>query len=959
MEFRILGPLEVRDSGAAVALGGSRQRAVLAALLLRANETASIGYLADAVWETPPATPASNLRTYISGLRQSLGSARLSTRPGGYVLAVEAGELDLAEFGRLSAAGEHALRDGNLAGAVDSFDRALGLWRGSALEGQIAGPVLGAEVARLEEQRLAVVERRVNARLELGHHADLVGELRKLVADHPLREELWGQLMLALHRCGRRADALNTYQQVYRMLDAELGVAPGHALRELHGSLLTDAPVAHRVPSDLSPRQLPPEADHYTDRREALAELAALVEHSPVLPVVTVTGNPGVGKTAFAIRGGHRLAESFPDGQLFVDLRGADPRPRSPQEVLARFLRDLGVPGVDIPNSGEERVTMFRDRLAGRRVLIVLDNAASEEQVRPLLPGHAGSCVLITSRSRLTGLDTTKRIRLDALDPVDAVHLLDKLAGGQRTDGATRIAELCGGLPLALRIVGTKLRSLPHLTAGALALRLEDERHRLDELVGGDREVRAGFLLSYAGLDDTGQRAFRLLALLPGTSFPSWVAAASLGQDLRSTERVLDRLVEANLLECGLGGTGRVRYHFHDLLRLFAGEKAAQDSSAPERETARRRVLDAYLHVARQADMRLEFGGLHRFDAPALDLGAPALVDDLLTDPASWLDEEYRCLLDAVEQACQDGDDELICKLVASMGAYLELRAQWDDMVGVLELGLAAARRLGSAYWTAYALFASGIAAREKREFALCDKLFRECLELVPSAGDARLEVVTLLSVGVGSRLRGDLPAAQACFTECLSRLALLDEPRWLAYTVRELGILHRYQGRWAEAERCFRQATDVFDRLGDQRWWAASLRELGVVRRECGDPAAALEMLTASRDAFQVLGDRRREASALRSLAYLHLGLGELDQAFACAVRSREVFSLTLDEHGAACTEVCLGEVHLALGERGQGVALIRRGVAMFDTLGDARWQARARLSLERALDAAVTTGP
>jgi DNA-binding SARP family transcriptional activator/tetratricopeptide (TPR) repeat protein len=947
MQFRILGTFDVHDRGAAVALGGSRQRAVLAALLLRANETAGIDYLTEAVWESPPARPASNLRTYVSGLRQCLGAERLVTGAGGYALVVEPGEVDLAEFERAVAVGDDAVRAGDVVGAADAFGRALGLWRGAPLEGLTAGPLLRAEATRLTELRLAVVERHTRARLDLGQHADLVGELRRLVADHPLREGLWGQLMLALHRSGRRADALNTYRQVYRMLDEQLGVAPGQALRDVHASVLVDEPDAE---PGAGPRQLPAQPDHFTGRQDALAELTTLVAvESAVLPVVTVTGNPGVGKTAFAVTAGHRLAAAFPDGQLFVDLRGADQRPRSPEEVLGRFLRDLGVPGVDVPSSAEERAGLFRAKLADRRLLVVLDNAASEEQVRPLLPGSAGCCVLITSRRRLTGLDTSKRIRLTALDPADSVRLLDELAGAVDPAEARRIAELCGGLPLALRIVGTKLRSLPHLTAGSLVSRLEDERHRLDELVGGDREVRAGFLLSYEGLDAAERRAFRLLARLPGPDFPVWAAAAALGSDVRSTELLLDRLVEANLLECGAGATGRVRYHFHDLLRLFADEEAEQDSTAAERDESWSRAVHAYLHVVRRADLRLGFGGLATFETPDLDLGVPGLVDDLVADALGWLDEEQPNLLAAIERTVRDGADELTCRLVASMGAYLEVRAQWDDMVAVLEPGLAAARRLGSAYWTAYALFAWGLAAREQRDFPAAERLFRECLEVLPAADDIRLDVVTLLSVAVGLRQQGRWSAATDFFVQCLDRLALLDEPRWLAYTLRELGILHRYRGEWTEARRCLERAASTFGDLGDRRWEAASLRELGIVWRECGEASAALEALTTSRDAFHDLGDRRREASAWRSLAYLHLGLGDPRRALRCAQRSQEAFALTLDEHGAACTEVCLGEVLAALGQRNTAGVHVRRGLAVLESLTDRRWIERATAVLNR----------
>ncbi|RDI19259.1 AfsR/SARP family transcriptional regulator [Lentzea flaviverrucosa] len=944
MEFRVLGSLEVRDQGAALALGGARQRSVLAALLLRPGQTASIGYLADAVWETPPASPASNLRTYVAGLRQCLGADRLTTRSGGYALEVRPGELDLTEFVALSGAGDDALRSGDLGAAAGAYARALALWRGTALEGQPIGAGLRPEVTRLDEERLVVAERYADARLGLGQHTDLVGELRRLVADHPLRERLWEQLMTALHRSGMRAEALHSYQQLYRLLDTELGVAPGQSLRDLHAALLADEP-ARAVPAvqpDRVPRQLPPEADHYTDRDEALAELSTLVTLSAVLPVVTVTGKPGVGKTAFAIRAGHRLAAAFPDGQLFVDLRGADTRPRSSDDVLARFLRDLGVPGVDVPSSGEERTMMFRDLLADRKMLVVLDNAASEQQVRPLLPGHPGCCVVVTSRSRLSGLDTTKRLALQALGPVDAVRLLDRLADAAGDPQVRRIAELCGGLPLALRIIGTKLRSLPNLTADVLATRLHDEQHRLDEMVAGDREVRASFLLSYSGLDDALRRTFRLLALLPGRTFPSWAVAAALGVDLRTAERLLDRLVEANLLECA------GRYRFHDLLRLFAQEKAAQDSSEEERAEAERRVAGAYLHFAQLADGLLEFGGLPRFDAPAPDFDAADVVDALSADPAAWLDGERHCLTELVERAVRDGRDEQACQLVATLGAYCELRARWDDMVMLMTLALGAARRHNSAYWQAYALFGWGIASREQREFVVAEERFRECFAVLPDAGDPLLDVVVRLSVGVGHRLRGRFPEAVVAFADCMTRLAALDAPRWLGYTKRELGVLHRYQQRWAEAEVCLSQAVELFGGLGNRRWRAASLRDLAIARRDQGDPVTALTMLTECREVFADVRDRRREAATWRSLAYAHLALGALDQALSCALRSREIFAFTLDDHGTACTVVCLGEVHLALGRHDEALALLRDGVALFERLGDVRWHARALRGVE-----------
>jgi DNA-binding SARP family transcriptional activator/tetratricopeptide (TPR) repeat protein len=958
VEFRVLGPLDVRAEGGAVDLGGPRQRAVLAALLVRANEVATVEYLTGAVWESPPATPESNLRTYVSGLRQRFRQAgdereRLSTRPGGYFLAVDPGELDLAKFHELTDAGDAASLSRDAAGY---FGRALGLWRGRPLEGLTTGQTLAAELTRLEERRLGVVEKHVRVRLDLGQHADLIEELRRMVAEHPLREELWGHLMTALHRSGRRADALSVYQDLHRLLDTELGVTPGRPLRRLQAQILDeDSVVAGNVrerPSTPT-RQLPPDVSHFAGRQRQLTEIvAALSCHGrSTLPVVAVTGQPGAGKSALAVKTGHRLAEGFPDGQLFVDLLGAGPRPRDPGEVLARFLRDLGVPGADIPLSTEERAAAFRDRLAARRVLLVLDNASGEAQVRPLLPGNSGCGVMVTSRRRLTGLDVSLRIQLGELDIEDAVSLLAELAGAARSVSETlasqRIVRSCGNLPLAIRIIGTKLRALPHLTAGAVADRLDDERHRLDELVGGDREVRAGFLVSYEQLRPGEQRAFRLLALVPGSDFAAWAAAAALGTDLRAAERVLESLVEANLVECR--SPNRLRYRFHDLIRLLAEERMAAETPGEERAAALSRVFGAYLYLAQRADAALDFGGLHHFELPSPPPELAALADEIVRDAPAWFEEERQGLLDAVEKAAEP---ELICRLTATLVAYLELRAGWDELVRVTEVALVAARSSGSAYWTAYALFALGLAARERHDVQPAQKYFAECLATLPAANDPRLEMVTLLAVGVGLRFQGNYDASAQCFVACLAKLSTMDEPRWSAYALRELGMLRRYRGDWAEAERCLQQAIDEFVLLDDGRWEAACLRELGVVQRERGDHGSALHLLDTSRKLFGELGDVRREAAAWRSLAYTHRARGDDVTAESCCRRSAELFARTLDEHGAACTEVLQGEFLTAQGNHAEGLARVRHALDVFRRLGDPRWTGKALLSLGRMLD-------
>jgi DNA-binding SARP family transcriptional activator len=951
VEFLALGPLEVRIEGETRRLGGPRQRAVLAALLVRANALATFEYLVEAVWESPPATPESNLRSYVTGLRRQLSdeATRLVTRPGGYLLRIDAGELDLTTFDELAAAGRAA---GDPNSAAELLKQALALWRGRPFEGLAAGPVLATEVAAIDERYHGVLADYVAARFELHQHADVVPELRRLTAIHPLREQLWVDLMTALHRSGRRAEALSAYRQVRALLDEELGVPPSLPLQHVHARVLAD-PLPPPADEPRSPaRQLPPDVDDFTGRQAEFREVVDLLgQDRDRLPVVTISGPPGVGKSALAVAAAHRLSASYPDGQLFVDLTGSAAQPHEPGDVLARFLRELGVPGVDIPASTEERASLFRDRVAEKRILVVLDNAAADAQVRPLLPGSRQCGVMVTSRRRLTGLDVSLRIQLDKLSPADALGLLGLLAGVKRLEplAAQRIVRSCGHLPLAIRIIGTKLRTRPHLSATIVATRLEDERHRLDELVSGDREVRAGFLVSYEQLGTTQQRAFRLLALLPGPDFTGWAAAAALGVDLRTAERLMDDLVEANLLECA--SPDRPRFRFHDLIRLLAEERVAAEGDAEERETALARIFETHLQLAQHADAALNFGGMHRFDLPPLSPENGALAMEITRDAPRWFDEELYSLLAAVEAAAKQGRHLTTCRLSATLAAYLELRGRWDELVRVADLSIPAARELASDYWMAWAYFAHGLAARERRDVEAAQRYFAQCLAALPGANNPRLEVMTLLAIGVGQRFLGNYDASMESFLSCLSRLSTMDEPRWVAYAQRELGVLYRYRGQWARAKNYLQDAADEFVLLGDRRWEAACLRELGIIERAAGNYEAARQLVQTALEIFHSLGDARREAASWRSLAYTHRALGDLPAAEACSQRGRDVMGRTPEAHGAACTEVLHAELIAARGNIGLALHHLRSALASFRELGDPRWAGRAQRSLGSVL--------
>ncbi|MBE1462630.1 AfsR/SARP family transcriptional regulator [Kibdelosporangium phytohabitans] len=957
MEFRLLGPVRAISDGKQIDLGVRKQRFVLAMMLLDANKLVPAERLVELTWpDEAPRSARGVIHTHISRLRSVLnaadaerhGVALISNGPG-YMLKCDPKSIDVNKFMDLCTASRNCQDDD---GRIRVLDEALALWDGPALASVAAEEVRTRLTRHLDEARLLAMEERIDAHLRLGRHAEVIHDLTELEAEHPYRQQVVAQLMLALHRSDRGPDALSAYQKLYRRLDSELGVEPAPALRELQTRILRDDPALNLNPREklkAGPRQLPPDVDHYTGRRQHIEQICQLLtpRDGGVLPVVAITGKPGLGKTALAVRAGRRVAAEFPDGQLFIDLQGNGLRPRDPSEVLARFLRDLGVDGADVPATLEERVGLFRDRTAGRRILVVLDNAATEQQVRSLIPGNAECAVLITSRRRLTGLDMRKLVDLDVLNQVDALALLADLVGDDRLAAADpsvrRIVELCGGLPLALRIVGTKLRSRSHLTAAALAARLEDERTRLDELVGGDREIRASFLLSYDSLDAEHQRAFRLLALMPDNGLPPWATAAVLDVDFRTSERLVEDLVDVNLVEAAPG-----RYRFHDLIRLYAQEKLAADD---ERHVARTRMVNAYLHLGKRADALLEFGGLYQFDCPPFTVDAPGVLDEIDRAPAAWLDQEHPAILEAIEHAAANGHHDLTYHLSATVAAFLELRAQWADLKRVAELSLAAARGSGSPYWKAYALFAVGLAARETRDFRKAEEYFRAGLEILPHANDPLLEVVTLLSVGVAQRLQGRWNDAARYFDGCLSVLEALDKPRWRAYTLRESGVLDRYRGEWDRAEERLRAAVDTFERLGDRRWIGATLRELGIVRRAVGDLEGSLEVLIRSRDALRGAGDLRREGAALRCLAETHRAIGALDEARACAERGLDVLELTLDSHGLACTQVVLAEVLMDADELEAARKHLDKGLAALSVSGDPRWHGKALITRGRYL--------
>ncbi|MEN3360440.1 MAG: hypothetical protein V7637_4422, partial [Mycobacteriales bacterium] len=592
-QYAVLGPLRVGGGGGPFVLSG-KQQAVLGTLLLDANATVQVDRLVSAVWDTPPPSATANVQTYVSGLRRMLdqavpaGGDRLRTEAHGYRIEAGPGELDLLNFDLLDVQGRLALDQGRLTEAAATLERAVGLWRGDPLERVPLSADAQAALAALRERRSATRSAWIDARLALGHHDILVGELRRLVQSDPLCERAWAQLMLALYRSGRRTDALEAYSRARAHLVGELGVEPTGQLRSLHIALLANDPaldlplprqppagrpvgVAGPGPAPIG-CQLPPDLADFVGRAGTVAELAGTLRGPPggdlVAPrVVAIFGRAGVGKSALACRLAHLVRPAFPDGQLYVEL----PPDGQAGDALGVVLLTLGVAPTAIPASMAGRGAVYRALLADRRVLILVDGATTESQVTPLLPGTGRCALVVTSRRRLTGLTLTRRVDLDPLDEAAAVELLGRVAGRRRVtadpEAARCIAAGCGRLPLALRIAGARLAARPDWPLRDLAGRLGDPGCRLGELAFGELAVRPGLAACVDALPAPARRALCRLSLLDAPAVGRWAVAALLDRPEAAADRVVEALVVASLLvPAGTDLVGLPRYRLPDLI---------------------------------------------------------------------------------------------------------------------------------------------------------------------------------------------------------------------------------------------------------------------------------------------------------------------------------------------------------------------------------------------------------
>jgi DNA-binding SARP family transcriptional activator/Tfp pilus assembly protein PilF len=917
--IEVLGPVRALRAGRELDLGPPRQRALLAMLALRVNQTVSRNELIDGLWGTdPPASVINRVHVHISALRQVFEPDRgvrapslllASTGPG-YRLALPPGHLDLETFGRRLAEARRFAAGGQLVEAVEEFRAALALWQGPALAGA-PGPWAQTERARLTELRLTAVEEWAGALLALGRPGDVLTELAARIAEHPLRERLPALLMTALYRAGRPAEALAVYAETSHRLVEQLGVDPGPELQRLHQSILRGdpdtSPLTPRIPAlpvRAVPAQLPLDVRGFTGRAAQLDALHSVVSGTARPPATVVIsavwGTAGVGKTALAVHWAHQVRDRFPDGQLYVNLRGFDPSGTAmhPAEAVRGFLDALDVPAQRVPTHFTAQAALYRSLLSDKRVLILLDNARDAEQVRPLLPGAPSCLVVVTSRNQLTDLvagEGARPLPLDLLSTADARDLIKRRLGAERVAAepaaVDEIITYCARLPLALAIVAARAATHPDLPLSALAGQLRDTHAGLDAFNAGDAatNVRAVFSWSYQTLRPATARLFRLLGLHPGTDLATPAAASLAGLPVAEVGPLLTELTRAHLLTEPTPG----RYNSHDLLRAYATEQANLHEPAAERRAAVHRFLDHYLHTAHTAARLLEPYGDPIVPLPLQPGVSPEpLADD---GPAmAWFTTEHANLLAMIQLAASQGFDGHAWRLAWTLSDFFDRRGHWYDWAATQQTAVEAAERAGDQRGQAYAHRHLAFAYIQAGRYEEADAHLRHALEL----------------------------------------FGVLDDLPGQARAYLGIGWLSERQGRPTDALHHAHQALERYRMAGQRSMQAGALNAIGWSHIQLGNHQEALRYCTQALRLHQESGDRAGEANTWDSLGYAYHRYGDQPQAVTCYQRALDLWRDLGDRHYEATTLTRLGDAYHALGVPAAAGTAWRQALAILEEL-------------------------
>jgi DNA-binding SARP family transcriptional activator/Tfp pilus assembly protein PilF len=936
--IRVLGPVEVVGPRGAALLVGARQRAVAGVLALKAGVLVPQWRLVDALWgDRPPRTAVKSLHSHVARVRQALDRCGLAdvlvTRDTGYLLTAEPGAVDAAGFEEAVRRGQQELAAGDADRAAGHLRAALALWRDdSALADAEPRGWAAAEVRRLAELRVTATAARWDAELRLGKHVEAVSELERQLVAYPAQESLVASLMLALYRTGRHTAALDAFQRLRARLADDLGVDPGPDLLELNARILRRDPAltlgaspvpraALLAPALPRPAQLPARVGHFTGRADALAALDRLADDPDAeTRVAVVSGPAGIGKTALAVQWAHRIADRFPDGQLFVDLRGHEPDTRVPvTDVLAHLLRSLGVTADRIPADGTEQAALFRSLVHGRRLLIIVDNVGSTDAVLPLVPASAGTLLVATSRPALTALGTHHAVcavPLDALAEDEALALLRRLLGvaavDARPDAARELVRLCDRLPLALRIAAAKLTGRPAPDIAALVDELS-AGNRLDVLAvdGDSRSMRAVFASAYRTLSPPAARMFRLLGLHPGPTFQLGLAAAMAGRPVAEARAAVAELAAAHLALA----VGDRRYRFHDLIALFAAQCADADEPEEERGAAIARATDWYLAIAHAANR-------------VVDPGRDRVTPDLRHPPAelpfpaehraalAFLDEESGNLLPVARYAAAHGHPTATWQLTYLLTGFADSRGDRAQRIEMCQAGVAAAQQDGDP--VAQGLMRSGLGiaciAAHRFDEAL-DSLYA-ALPFMRAGGDRRGEGHAYNNIAAAYSGLRHFEQAMDAFRRALAIHTANGYQLGIALALNNAGHTAVQMGRPELGTDDLAAALKLSREIGNPRLEAAVLHSIGEadLRRDRYDDA--LDSFAAALSRYRAVGDQRYEAETLAGIGLTHLRRGEPAAALAVLRQALELSREIADQHLAAVIVHRTGRALLTMGD-------------------------------------------
>ncbi|MET4922457.1 BTAD domain-containing putative transcriptional regulator [Streptomyces sp. PSRA5] len=920
VEFGLLGTIEVRVDGRAADVGHLRQRCVLAALLVDANRVISVDELIDRVWAgRAPQRVRGTLYGYLSRLRQTLEAAakqaRIARQPGGYVLEVDAAAVDLHRFRDLVAQARTVGDDQ----AEALMGRALGLWRGEPFA-TVDTPWFCDLRHALERERLSAELDSADIRLRSGLHGELLPALTTRIGQHPLDERLTGQFMLALYRSGRAADALTCYQSLRRRLAEELGTDPGQLLRQLHQQILTaDAVLTLPKPEPAPrtgapapvPRQLPGRPRWFTGREHQLAELTKALDSAgePGEPVVisAIGGSGGIGKTWLAVHWAHHNIDQFPDGQLYVDLRGFDPsgEPVAPAAAVRGFLDALGVDSGSVPVDVQAQIGLYRSLVEGRRMLVVLDNAADAEQAAALLPGSTTCTVLVTSRRRLAGLTIAhgaRMLTLDVLTDTEARELIHRHLGEDRAaaepEAVAALLEHCAGLPLAISVVAARAAAHPDFPLAVLAEELQNESARLDALDAGDltSSVRAAFTVSYRALTVGAAEVFRLVGLAPGPEIGLAAVGSLVARPATAVHTALRELENAHLVRQFVPG----RYRLHDLVRLYAAERAGHDQPEESRQQAMRRLTDFYLHTSYAGDRILS--PLHH---QSLELGLPSdgSTVELLSGQEgvlTWFRTEHACLLAAQRLAAEQGWDALVWQLAWVLDGFLWRQGRLHDHVTVWRTGLAAAERLGVANMRARAHRRLGHVCARAGDHDDALEHTRLALAFAEEAGDIAEQARVHDVIAWAWAKQGDDRQALTHVRHTLRLQRMADDPLAEANALNAVGWYEARLDNYEQALAHCEQALALHRHHAFPDGEACTLDSLGYIAHSSRRHPQALAYYRQAHTLFQKLGNNYEEANTLAHIGDVHHALGQHDQARAIWQQAADLYQMQHREDDA-----------------------------------------------------------